>query len=108
MKININKKIIKKELLKILQKLSQNLFLVLVFLLVLDLIIGGLFFWKYYLKAQAREIMLPPVLKINQALLNKFSSQYLKREKIFQAAETKQYPDPFQGIIIEEVSEPEE
>lgn len=101
MDIGIDK--IKKLLNKLLNKFWHNLFLILIFLLLLDLILGGIFFQKFYLGAQEKEPQIILPLKINQVLLEKFSFQYSKRESIFKESEEKEYPDPFQGIIAEEI-----
>lgn len=101
MDIKIDK--IKKPLIKLLKKFWKNLFLILIFLLLLDLILGGIFFQIFYLRAQEKEPQIILPLKINQVLLEKFSSQYSERESIFKESENKEYPDPFQGIIAEEI-----
>ena len=86
---------IKKGVINILKKFSQNLWLFLVFLLILDLLFGGIFFWKYYLQAKAREVQRAAYLRINQALMERFSEEWAQRERIFQQAETKEYPNLF-------------
>ena len=96
MKLEIKK--IKKVLNKILKKLWQNLFLILIFLLFLDLIIGGIFFWKYYLLVKKEEPQIYIPLGINQALLEKVSSGWEEREAAFKTAQKKEYPNPFHEI----------
>ncbi|MDI6883308.1 MAG: hypothetical protein QMC93_02435 [Patescibacteria group bacterium] len=88
---------IKKIISKVLKEFWQNLFLVLIFLLILDLIIGGIFFFEYYLKEKRGEFQVPPALKINQNLLNKFSSDWQDREINFERAKEKEYLDPFRS-----------
>lgn len=99
MEIKISK--IKENLNKVLKKFWQNLFLILILLLVLDLILGGIFFWKYYLRAQEKEPQVILPLKINQALMEKVSEKWAEREAIFGKAAEKEYSDPFRGTISE-------
>ena len=100
--ITIIKKV-KNTVIKILKKLWQNLILLMIFFLVLDLIFGGIFFFKYYLLAKEKEPQVYIPLKINQTLMEKFSSEWQNREKIFKAAEEKEYPNPFQEIPSEKI-----
>lgn len=109
MKLKINKKTIKKGLLGALRKLGKHLPLVLIFLICLDLILGGFFFWKYYIKGGEREIVMSPPLMINRGLLNNLSAKYAEKEKVSQIAEAKTYLDSFSGIVVvEQPAEPEE
>ena len=99
MKTKIKK--IKEVFKKITEKVWQNLFLILIFLLGLDLILGGIFFWKYYFKKAGENIKTLPSLKINQALVEKILPKWKERDKNFEKALEKQYLDLFQGISIE-------
>jgi hypothetical protein len=99
MKLEIGK--IKRGWKKIIKKFSQNLFLFLIFLLLLDLALGGIFFWKYYLKMTKKETKIIPSLKINQVLMDQFSLAYQEREKLFELAKQKQYFDLFRGLVSE-------
>ncbi|MBZ9572716.1 hypothetical protein KJA17_00770 [Patescibacteria group bacterium] len=101
MKIKINK--VKENLIELLKKFWQNLFLILILLLVLDLILGGIFFWKYYLRPQEKELQIIPPLKISQGLMEKVSGEWARRESIFKEAEEKEYPDPFRGALPEKI-----
>lgn len=106
MKINPAK--IKKSTAKLLKKFWQNLFLMMLLLFLLDLIFGWLLLYRYYLKIE-ETVQIPSPLKINEVLLNQFSSQWVSREEVFRAADEKQYPNPFRSRIpIEQPSEPEE
>jgi len=97
MKLEFGK--IKEKLEKSFEKFWQNLFLILILLLVLDLILGGFLFWKYYLQAQEKESLISSPLKINQALMEKVSEEWSKRETIFEAVQEKEYLDPFRGTL---------
>jgi len=102
--MKIEAKKIKEKLSKILKRFWQNLFLVLALLLLLDLILGGIFFWQYCFRTQEEKVpyFVKP-LKINQALMEKVSEEWTKRESIFQEALEKEYPDPFRGIGLEKI-----
>ena len=97
--MNIIIKKIKAGVIKILKKLWQNLVFLMIFLLILDLIFGGIFFFKYYLLAEEEEPQVILPLKINQGLMEKVSSGWQEREIIFKAAAEKEYSDPFRGTI---------
>lgn len=101
MKLEFGK--IKENLLRSLKKFWQKLWLLLILLLILDLILGGVFFWKYYLQVREKESPIIFPLKINQALMEKVSTEWLKREIIFEEAEEKEYLDPFRGTPLEEI-----
>jgi hypothetical protein len=87
---------IKEFLVKALKKVWQNLFLFLFFLLFLDLVIAAVLFFKYSLQNGKIETVSP--LKINQGLIDKFSSENQKREKLFQEAKDKIYSDIFNKL----------
>lgn len=87
---------IKEGLVKILKKIWENLFFLFLFFLILDLIIGMGFFLKYYFYQEKIEDY--EVIKIDQILLDNFSSQIQKREENFKKAENKTYLDPFKGL----------
>ena len=98
---------IKEGLSQTLKKISSNLLLVLVLFLVLDLVLGGIFFWQYYLKAEKEEPQVILPLKINQALLQRFSSAWQEREELFGQAALKQYPELFNLTLSEEEEDEE-
>jgi hypothetical protein len=81
----------------ILKLFWQKLFLVLLLFLVLDLIIGTVFFFNHYLSVQERgkSFFLP--LKINQTLANNFLKNFQEREKLFKTVSEKYYPNLFSG-----------
>jgi len=103
--MKLRKEKIKEGVKTILKKFCLNLWLLLVLLLVLDLVLGGVFFWKYYLKAEEKEITFSPPLKINQSLVNEFSSLTEEREKLFDRAQNKDYPQLFQPRYLLEEKE---
>lgn len=94
---------IKNILLKILNKFWHKLFLILILLLVFDVLIGVILFSCYCSNIEQEETKFYLPLKINQDLINQLSSEYGKREKIFNQAKEKIYPDFFQGVGSEEV-----
>ncbi len=93
MKIIIFK--IKKGLIKTLKKIWQNVFLLLFLFLILDLIIGVGFFLKYYSEQEKPEDY--SILRVNQDLLDNFSSEFQKREENFKNTENKTYLDLFRA-----------
>jgi len=97
MKIKIDK--IKKRTINILRKFWQNLLLVLIALFALDLIIGGILFWKYHLQSKKEKTQLLPTLKINKVLMKKVSTEWEKRKAVSEEIEKKQYSDCFQGPV---------
>jgi len=84
------------------KRIFENLVLLLVTLLLIDLIIGGIFFWRYYLKVIKEELEITPSLKINQTLLNQFSNTYQKRQELFEEAKEKEYFDIFRPLSSSE------
>lgn len=99
-------KAIKKGLVALFKKISQNLFLVLLFLLLLDAVLGWLFFWKYYLKSDEANVQITQPVKLNQALKTKTFSVWEEKEAASLAAKTKTYPDPF-NLALKEPPETE-
>ena len=99
--VDVIKKI-KPGIVKVLNKFWQNLYLLMILLLVLDLVLGGIFFSKYYLRKEEKPQKYISI-KINENLIEEFSLEYQNREKIFKEIEKKEYLDPFQGIIPEEI-----
>lgn len=99
MKLEFGK--IKESLRESFKKFWQKLWLLLVLLLILDLILGGVIFWKYYFQAQEKESLIISPLKINQALMEKVSTQWSQKEIIFEAAQEKEYLDPFRGTLAD-------
>ena len=97
MKIRFRK--IKYSLKSILGKFSRNLWLVMIFLLALDFGLGAFFFWKYCLKGAETTSLLPPLLKINQGLVEEISEEWSAREKIFEDAANKEYLDVFRTLL---------
>lgn len=100
--MKFNQELIKKYFKGLSQKLGRNLLIIFVLFLLLDLCLGFVFFYRYYWKGIEKEVELPPPLKLNQALLNKFSSERTARENALKEIENKVYPDPFRGFAIEE------
>lgn len=82
---------------KVLKKLIGNVFLLFIFLLVLDLIIGSLIFWHYGFSVRGRDIQVPPPLTLNQKLLNDFEDDYIIREKDYSNVLYKEYQNIFKS-----------
>ena len=80
------------------KRIFENLVLLLATLLLIDLIIGGIFFWKYYLKVIKEKPKIIPPFKINQTLLNQFSNTYQKRQELFEEIKKKEYFDIFKPV----------
>ncbi len=98
--MKIKGKKIKQGVRNIFKKLFQKIYLIFVLLVILNLILGEFFFWKYYLKAEEKEIEIPSSLKIDQTLLNKFSLNQREREELFKAALNKDYPELFSSSAL--------
>ncbi len=75
-----------------------HIYLVLILFLLIDLLILFLFFWQLYLNLDTQTLETPTSLKMDQALLQDFSSQYDTRQVNFDNALSKSYPDPFIGF----------
>ena len=91
-KLNTEK--IKEQTKSFLIKIWRNLSLILLFFLILDLIIGGILFWQYFINPQQEE-QITPSLAINKDLAEKISNEWIKRDALFENAAEKEYPDPF-------------
>ena len=94
--VDVIKKI-KPGIVKVLNKFWQNLYLLMILLLVLDLVLGGIFFSKYYFEKEEKPQKYIPI-KVNEDLIEEFSLEYQNREKIFNKVEKKEYLNPFQRI----------
>ena len=79
---------------KIPRILVQHFFVTLFFLLILDLILTGVLFYKYYLQKKDLELQVQ-TLGLNEKLLNDILEEWQKREEIFKSVDSKQYLDLF-------------
>ena len=79
---------------KIPRILVQHFFITLFFLLILDLILTGVLFYKYYLQKKDLELQVQ-TLGLNEKLLNDILEEWQKREEIFKSVDSKQYLDLF-------------
>jgi len=79
---------------KIPRILVQRFFITLFFLLILDLILTGVLFYKYYLQEKDLELQVQ-TLGLNEKLLNDILEEWQKREEIFKSVDSKQYLDLF-------------
>lgn len=85
---------VKDFLLNIPKILVQHLFMTLFFLLILDLILTGVLFYKYYLQKEDLEFQ-SQVFGLNERLLNNVLEEWQEREEIFKSVDSKQYLDLF-------------
>ena len=82
------------------RKFSRCIYLVLILFILIDIIFGGILLWRYGIRGEKREVLLPPPLILNQALLNEFSSRSAQKQVILETLSQKQYLDSFIGPII--------
>ena len=92
--MKLNTETIKEETKNFLTIIWKNLILILFFLLILDIVIGGIFFWKYSINPQQKKQTISS-LTINKNLVEKISDEWTKRDSLFENAVEKEYPDPF-------------
>ena len=85
---------VKDFLLNIPKILVQHFFRTLFFLLILDLILTGVLFYKYYLQKEDLEFQ-SQVFGLNERLLNNVLEEWQEREEIFKSVDSKQYLDLF-------------
>jgi hypothetical protein len=74
--------------------LVGHFFMTLFFLLILDLILTGVLFYKYYLQKEDLEFQ-SQVFGLNERLLNNVLEEWQEREEIFKSVDSKQYLDLF-------------
>ena len=79
---------------KIPKILVERFFITLFFLLILDLILTGVLFYKYYLQKKDLEFQVQ-TLGLNEKLLDDVLEEWQKREEIFKAVDSKEYLDLF-------------
>lgn len=105
MKIKIKTSQIKKILEKLSLTIAQHAFLACLFLFIVSLIFGALFFYKYSILARKvePEALATPVL-LKQETYQKVLAVWQEYENRFQQADSKEYPNPF----LESVPFPEE
>ncbi len=85
---------IKDFLLNIPKILVKHFFITLFFLLILDLILTGVLFYKYYLQKRDLEFQ-SQVFGLNEKLLNNVLEEWQEREETFKSVDSKQYLDLF-------------
>jgi len=85
---------IKDLLSKIPRILVEHFFTTLFFILILDLILTGVLFYKYYLQKKDLEFQVQ-VLGLNEKLLNDVLEEWQRREEIFKVVDSKEYLDLF-------------
>ena len=79
---------------KIPRILVQHFLITLFFLLILDLILMGVLFYKYYLQKEDLEFQ-SQVFGLNEKLLSDVLEEWQEREEIFKSVDSKQYLDLF-------------
>ena len=77
-----------------LKSLGNILLLVVLFMLI-DVALGGYFFWKYYSKIERNEIKIPLSLTINQRLIDNFINSTDQRQSAFKIADKENFIDLF-------------
>lgn len=79
----------------------QNLLLVLITFLALDLVLGFIFFYVYYLKAQEEESVTSSILQVNHPLLESVFSRWNEKELRHQEAlsPSREFPDLFREMV---------
>lgn len=87
-----------KEFLKRLPWLAaERAFLAFLILFFLSLIIGGVLFYKYKVLALEREpVIQSEAARFREDLYQGILEKWQKRDERFEAASSKEYPDPFQ------------
>jgi len=76
--------------------LGEEAFLFFLVLIFLALILGGFLFYKYsFLVEKAKLEILEEPLQFEEKTYQEVLKIWKEREKIFQEADLKQYPDPF-------------
>lgn len=85
---------------KIIFKLAENSLLVLVVLILITFLLGGLMFYKYSFLAEKKTPQIAPKsLKFKEDLYQKILETWQLRQKKFDEADLKEYPDLFQPVI---------
>ena len=77
--------------------LAEHAFWIFLTSVLLALILGGIIFYKYYILVRGAEPEIQEVpLQFKKDLSQEILAEWANREKRFQEAQTKEYPDPFQ------------
>lgn len=84
---------------KIPKILVERFFITLFFLLILDLALTGILFYKYYLQKEDLEFQVQ-TLGLNEKLLNDVLEEWQEREEIFKSVDSKQYLDLFRSTSL--------
>lgn len=73
-------------------------------LLSIDLAIGAILLWQFVLSPESQEksIVQNP-LTINKTLIDKFSQDWLDREKTFEESQSQSQPDIFVGFRVPQI-----
>jgi len=97
-KISIKFNKLKGSLKRLPRILAEHIFLSFLGLLSLALIFGGFIFYKYSILTEKIEPkILEKPLQFKEALYQKILEEWQIRQKRFEEAELKEYPDPFRG-----------
>lgn len=81
---------------KVPRAIAQHLFLASLILIFISLILGGFLFYQYSILAQKAEPEITiQLVQFKENLYQKVLEEWQEREKRFEAAPTKTYPDPF-------------
>jgi len=112
MKIKINISKLKRSLRKLPKMLAGKAFLLLLFAILFDILVGAFIFYQYSFLPQREEIQLvEKPLILREGLLSKILKELGERESRLKEASLKVYSDPFQieeVVELEGSGEPEE
>lgn len=103
--MNSEKQKIKKAFKAVCSKFSRCIFLFLLLFILIDIIIGGILLWRYGIRGEKREVLLPPPLMLNQPLLDQFSLRDVEKQAVSETLGQKQYFDSFVGPTVESLPE---
>lgn len=81
--------------LRIFNSLTERLFLSYVVLILISLLIGLAFFYKYNILPQRVEPELSPVIKFEERIYRQVLDEWQSRGERFELAKTKKYPGLF-------------
>jgi len=94
--VKLKTKKIREFLLRLPRMVAKNQFLISLILIFLALILSSFIFYKYGILAERKEIeVLEKPLHFNEKTLQEILKVWAEREKRFNEAGLKEYPDPF-------------
>lgn len=95
---------LKKKFKKLPRSLAEHVFGFFMFLVFIALVLGGVLFYQYsFLTEKMEAEVLQLSIQYKENVLKEMSDQWLKREKKFMEADTKQYPNLFKEQLSEKI-----